>query len=178
MSKKSFRARKNSGPDYPRLADLDSGGLRRWGLAAVGGLLIGGSACKQTPVAGEAELPRTVSATELSQNVHERSARGESPGARDARVPDGGRAAPVIPPLSGVLPVQRVDATVPPPGEPPLQRVEKEGSNQGGTSGKPKGQPVDKTKVKPPRARPHVDHATMAGKMRSPRVDPKEWEDQ
>jgi hypothetical protein len=48
MTKRSFRATKTKQPSYPRLVDLESGALRRWGLAAVGGLLIGGAACTRT----------------------------------------------------------------------------------------------------------------------------------
>jgi hypothetical protein len=58
MTKRLFRATKTKLPGYPRLADLEPGVLRRWGLAAVGGLLIGGAACMRTtgePAAKPAE---------------------------------------------------------------------------------------------------------------------------
>jgi hypothetical protein len=58
MTKRSFRATKTKQPSYPRLVDLEAGALRRWGLAAVGGLLIGNAACTRTtgaPTAKPAE---------------------------------------------------------------------------------------------------------------------------
>ncbi len=39
----------SSTPDYPRLPELDRGSLSRWGLVAVGGLLLGTAACKPMP---------------------------------------------------------------------------------------------------------------------------------
>ena len=51
MTKKSFRTQNASGPRYPRLSDLRPGSLRRWGLAAIGSLLLGGAGCRRT--AGE-----------------------------------------------------------------------------------------------------------------------------
>src|SRR5512140_609601 len=51
MKKRAFRAATTKQPSYPRLADLEPGALRRWGLVAAGGLLIGGAAC--TRAAGE-----------------------------------------------------------------------------------------------------------------------------
>jgi hypothetical protein len=51
MTKRAFRPVKTRQPSYPPLAELEAGALRRWGLVAAGGLLIGGVAC--TRAAGE-----------------------------------------------------------------------------------------------------------------------------
>jgi hypothetical protein len=179
MSKKSFRARKTGGPDYPRLADLEAGTLRRWGLAAVGGLLIGGSACARTRTAGETEVPKTVTSTVVSKPAHEHSLHGQS-GSRDGGAADGRAPGPLNPPPPGVPPVQRVERgahDLPPPGEPPLQRVENQGGNRAEAGEKPKGQKAGKTNVKPQTVRPPVDRAVMAGKMRMPRVDDNKADD-
>ncbi len=45
--KKSFRAQEAEAPLYPRLLDL--GALHRWGLGALGGLLLGSAACRTDP---------------------------------------------------------------------------------------------------------------------------------
>jgi hypothetical protein len=61
MGKKSFRPTPSSTPDYPRLLELDHGSLARWGLVAVGGLLLGTAACKPSQpdrLSGAAELRR------------------------------------------------------------------------------------------------------------------------
>jgi hypothetical protein len=56
MAKKSFRAQQvhgpgPTGPRYPALKDLRPGALRRWGLAAMGAMLLGG--CWHTTNAAE-----------------------------------------------------------------------------------------------------------------------------
>jgi hypothetical protein len=45
MAKKAFRAQKTQVSSYPRLADLRPASLCRWGLAALGGLVLAGAAC-------------------------------------------------------------------------------------------------------------------------------------
>jgi hypothetical protein len=102
MKKKSFRERKVDGPNYPRLKDLDAGALRKWGLVAVGGLLLGGAACKQPPP-GEPPLTRK------EEVAAQKAAHAPAVQALDAGAP----------------PAQYIG----PPGEPPLDRVELEKAN-------------------------------------------------
>jgi hypothetical protein len=65
MGKKSFRPIPCSTPDYPSLPEVDRGSLARWGLVAVGGLLLGTAACKpaqpnRPPGAAELRRPAPV----------------------------------------------------------------------------------------------------------------------
>ena len=46
MSKKAFRPQVDSRPSYPALAEVGPRTLARWGLCALGGLLVGTAACK------------------------------------------------------------------------------------------------------------------------------------
>jgi hypothetical protein len=46
MSKKAFRPQVDPRPSYPALAEVGPRTLARWGLCAVGGLLVGVAACK------------------------------------------------------------------------------------------------------------------------------------
>ena len=57
MPKRAFRSSTNAGASYPSLRDLARGPLSRWGLCALGGLLLGGGAC--TPVRGESSAEQT-----------------------------------------------------------------------------------------------------------------------
>jgi hypothetical protein len=99
MKKRSFRERKPDVPDYPRLKDLDAGALRKWGLLAVGGLLLGGAACKQPPPPAGVQ----------PMNRNEELAARMAAQARAAQPIDaGGPAAPYLGP----------------PGEPPMDRAE------------------------------------------------------
>jgi len=104
MAKKSFRRQPEKGPSYPRLVDLQPGFLRRWGLVAAGGLLIGVGACRKhpEPTAGVA-MPERLN-EELLRQAHA------------ALKVDAG--APALPP------------TILPPGEPPMARVESKTATQ------------------------------------------------
>jgi hypothetical protein len=52
MAKKSFRAQSGSpkapAPRYPTLSELGPAALRRWGLAALGSLVVAGAGCWRT----------------------------------------------------------------------------------------------------------------------------------
>jgi hypothetical protein len=91
MAKKSFRVQETKAPSYPRLVELQPGALRRWGLAAVGGLLIGGGACKRQ------ELSGVMVRTDVERGVQVRA----------AAVDSGGPTAPLPPP--GEPPAARVE---------------------------------------------------------------------
>jgi hypothetical protein len=100
MKKKAFRERKAEGPKYPRFGDLNSGALRKWGLAAVGGLLLGSAACTRTTSVPPATTTKTEQQIEKTAIV--------------PRAPDAGEsAAPYIGP----------------PGEAPMDRAELEKAN-------------------------------------------------
>jgi hypothetical protein len=95
MKKKAFRAQPVARPGYPMLGELDAGALRKWGLVAVGGLLLGGAACKQPPP-GEPPLTRK------EEVAAQKAAHAPAVQALDAGAP----------------PAQYIG----PPGEPPLDR--------------------------------------------------------
>ena len=96
MKKKSFRERKTGGPQYPRLKDVNAGALKKWGLAAVGGLLLGGVACTRNagapPVTRNDELPAQKAAQD-----------------RTAQVLDAGAPAAPYPRLRGEAPMERAE---------------------------------------------------------------------
>jgi hypothetical protein len=150
MAKKSFRARKADGPNYPKLTDLQPGALRRWGLAAVGGLLIGGGGCTRTSGVPIAREPVVHSTAQSGAQNHV------------APLPDGG--APTEPGVrfGGIRPVQRVDS---------------ETTSQTSTTRESPQQPPKPEagkKVKQPRKEPR----RLAGKLPMPRVGDKktdEW---
>jgi len=79
MTKKSFRAQKVPRPDYPRLGELDAGALRTWGLAAVGGLLLGGGGCARSPAAPPPANPTTQAATGTATGTGTESDTGAVP---------------------------------------------------------------------------------------------------
>lgn len=47
MAKRRFRPSSSVAPQYPRFAEVEEPRLASWGLATVGGVLVGLSACKQ-----------------------------------------------------------------------------------------------------------------------------------
>lgn len=55
MQKKSFRPKKPASPSYPLLREVDHNTVSRWGLATLGGLLLGGAAC--TPAHADPPMP-------------------------------------------------------------------------------------------------------------------------
>jgi hypothetical protein len=97
MKKKAFRAQKVARPGYPMLGELDAGALRKWGLAAVGGLLLGGAGCARSP---GAPPPATLT-TQAATGTATETGTGTEP---DAGAP------PVLPPpTAGVPPPERVE---------------------------------------------------------------------
>jgi len=102
MKKKSFRERQADGPQYPRLKDVNAGVLKKWGLAAVGGLLLGGAACTRNSGAPPA--------TRNAELLVQKAAQARALQGLDA----GGPAAPYLGP----------------PGEPPMDRAELEKANR------------------------------------------------
>jgi hypothetical protein len=93
MAKKSFRPQSAKAPAYPRLVEMERGSLRTWGLAAMGGLLLGGAAC--------------------SKKSCEVTVLGESAPVRIAALVDAGAptTAPLLPP--GEPPPARIERTQP-----------------------------------------------------------------
>jgi hypothetical protein len=55
MQKKSFRPKKPASPSYPLLREVDHHTVSRWGLATLGGLLLGGATC--TPANADPPMP-------------------------------------------------------------------------------------------------------------------------
>jgi hypothetical protein len=155
MTKKSFRPGETKQPDYPRLLDLERGSLRSWGLAAVGGLLLGGAACTQAQ--GETVAPKADESSKVQKSPHAQKATTSTPPAH-AVLPD-----------AGAVP----SPTIPMPGAPPPQRIEDKSANTP-SAAVPKANENAKAKAKKPTpTKPPVDRATLAGKMRMPRLDEK-----
>jgi hypothetical protein len=126
MTKKAFRPRQAPSAAYPRLVELAAPALRRWGLVAIGGVLLGGVACTRT-----AGAPPPASHTVGNNGV-----KGESVPARLVPHIDAGE---FVPPTA-----------VPPPGEPPMDRVEQSGADASrhGTNAK-RGRHAAKGEVPP-----------------------------
>jgi hypothetical protein len=144
MKKQAFRAQKVARPAYPMLGELDAGSLRKWGLAAVGGLLLGGSGCARSPGAPPPATITTQAATGTATET------GTGTG------PDAGGWPVVEPPLGGAPPPERVP--------PDLGEREKAGTNLTIAMNE-----ADKGKAKPPRT-PPPDRPHRGGKMPMPRV--------
>ena len=92
MGKKTFRPSRAWAPDYPRLREVESGPLSRWGLIALGGLLAGDAGCVSAQADSKsptAQPSKTARATKAPP------------------APDGGT--PSIPIPGGIQP-QRIDA--------------------------------------------------------------------
>ncbi len=123
MTKKSFRPQRVEPAAYPRLIDLAPSLLRRWGLVALGGLLIGMPACdRRGPTSGEQVAPR--------------NDRILVPQVRPTPGIDAGEA---VPPTA-----------LPPPGEPPMDRVDHAGADGSGHAKKGKhGRHAGKGEVPP-----------------------------
>lgn len=120
MTKKSFRTQAASGPRYPRLSDLRPGSLRRWGLAAIGSLLLGGAGCRRT--AGEVAARGSVKTDAAPVHAPQTSREAAS----GAGAPDGGaRKGPVQ--LGGKRPAPRFRADG---GKPVKLKTRKDSSPQ------------------------------------------------
>ena len=141
MTKKSFRAHQVPRPGYPMLRDLDAGALRKWGLAAVGGLLLGGSGCARSPGAPPPASLTTQAAT------------GTATETRTGTGPDAG-AQPVLPPPTG--------------GVPPPTRVEREKAS---AALRVAMLDADKDKTKRPSTPTPRERARLGGRKPSPRVE-------
>jgi hypothetical protein len=119
MAKQSFRARQAQGPKYPRLADLETVTLRKWGLTALGGLLLGSAACNRPT--GELTASRAQDELLKEKAAHARAARAVDSGA------------PAMPAIE-------------PPGQPPMLRVQPHEAAVPAKQDRPK---TDKKKPKP-----------------------------
>lgn len=134
--KKFFRTQEAQHPNYPRL--LDVGALRRWGLAALGGLLLGSGACRNDllEVGG---LPPRLAGLQVQPKL---------PASRDAGSADAGVPAPPQFLPGGEPPVERIQkpaaaaasqkkhakkrrAVLRPPGTRPPERMDSEGTGSG-----------------------------------------------
>jgi hypothetical protein len=174
MEKKSFRHRKPQAPSYPRLRDVDRGTLTSWGLATLGGLLLGGAAC--TPAHADPE-PRPMPGVPPVERVE------KAPEGKSAAAPDAGATETVVVTM----------------GKPVAPRFEERKgktskSNKGGAKKGDKGadekadKKLDDSKPKPGQkdhagtagqasagnavaAPPKDDTPRMMGKMRMPRVE-------
>jgi hypothetical protein len=111
MTKRAFRAATTEQPSYPRLADLEAGALRRWGLVAAGGLLIGGAAC--TRAAGEPAGKHAATKAEKA-----------------------GPSAPTPPPTAGVPWPPRVTVDAGAPDARPAQTTKAEASKSAAKAGR------------------------------------------
>jgi hypothetical protein len=164
MGKKTFRPSRTWAPDYPRLREVESGPLSRWGLIALGGLLAGDAGCVSAQADSKsptAQPSKTARATKAPP------------------APDGGT--PSIPIPGGIQP-QRIDA-IPAPekrddskgNEPPDKRADRaektdkaaktEKKDNAGTKG---GGSSEATGAPPPAVPP-----SPTGTMPAPRVHKK-----
>jgi hypothetical protein len=147
MKKKAFRAQKVARPGYPMLRELDAGALRRWGLAAVGGLLLGGTGCARSP---SAPPPATLT-TQAATGTATETGTGTGPDAGDWPV--------VEPPMGGAPPPQRV-----PPDLGERDKASAAFRIAMNEADKGKAKPP-RTPPPPPQGRPH-----KGGKMPMPRA--------
>jgi hypothetical protein len=143
MSKKSFRKQPARDPSYPRLVDLQPGFLRRWGLVAAGGLLIGSGACKSPE--------RTAGVVVQDHRSEERAELQARSQARTADRLDSGAPEPPV---------------LPPPGEPPMARVESKTATQTTTADESDSAAGKK------KAKKHQDRPRLRGRPPKPRIDP------
>lgn len=138
MGKRSFRPRKPQSPSYPPLREVDRCTITGWGLATLGGLLLGGAACSPAhadpPMPGAPPLVRA-----------EKTPEGKAASSPDAGAPDPGT-------------VQM--------GKPVAPRVD-EGKRKASKSDKRGAKKADKiTEKKADNSKPkpgQKDHATAAG---------------
>lgn len=150
MAKKEFRAFSQKQPCYPKASELTSSSLRKLGLAALGGILLGGTPGVSRTEAEEAKPARTKPAQGGAKKAKPaKDATGTSAPNREPRfMPNGGKPAPRIVEVDvspaetdGRKPSQQKDggkagtttgtttaptAPLPPPGEPPAARMPKD----------------------------------------------------
>lgn len=164
MEKKSFRPKKPASPTYPVFREVDHTAMTGWGLAALGGLLLGGAAC--TPAHADQPPPGEPPAVRVERK----------PDGKAVRSPDAGAPETTTVLHAGRPTAPRVDEDKPKSGkadksahkkaskrDPKADNKDHAGAAATATTNNTADAPIKPDKPS--------DKARMMGKMRMPRAD-------